>query len=280
MVQRTDSGRRVAVLAGLMLVAVAIVLAPWGTTNEAPASLADAVESGDSDLAAELLAEGADPDQPRVFGMTPLMRAVLRDDAALVTLLLESGADASAKAPEGLELTHLAAQTDAVDALEVVLAWGADPESRSLNGMNALDHAAATGSSQVVIALVRHGLDPDARSEVIAQGHGYPRDRGGTPLIIATAAGEQEAVEALLDSGADINRTSASEHTALLVGVWTDQSPGLIELLLRAGADPSVVAECDEACSAPPGDALDWARGLGRQELIAILGSVDDARSS
>lgn len=267
---RDGAGRWLALFAGLVVVMAAIVLVPWADLG-VESTLSDAVESGDVEEAARLIARGSDPDQPKVLGLTPLMRAVVRRDAAMTELLLDAGADPKASAQERLQPVHLAAQVDAVEALSLLLEHGADPEVRSINGMNALDHAAAWGSVGAMEFLVLWGVDPDQPSEVIAQGHGYPRDRGGTPLMIATSAGKEDAVAALLALGADVDGTSASGHTALLVGVWTDQSPALIELLLSDGADASVVAECDEACSAPPGDALDWARELGRTDLVPVL---------
>lgn len=269
-----DAGRWLVLFAGLLVVFAAIVFVPWLNLGRPPPTLSEAVAGGDVDLAASLLSQGADPDEPRVFGLTPLMRAVLRDDAAMARLLIDSGADPFADSPESVESIHIAAQANAVDSLEELLRERVDPESRSLNGMNALDHAAATGSAEVIELLVRQGVDPNARSEVIAQGHGYPRDRGGTPLMIATMAGEEAALVALLDSGADVNATSLSGHNALLVAVWSDQSPQLVQLLIEHGADASVIAACDEACSAPAGNALDWARELDREQLVSVLEQV------
>lgn len=273
---RDDPGRWLALFAGLIVVFAAIVLIPWADLGQDPPSLSDAVEAGDLEMAARLIDEGGDPDEPKVLGMTPLMRAVIREDAAMTELLLDAGADPTASAQERLQPVHLAAQADAVEALELLLEHGADPEVRSINGMNALDHAAAWGSVGALEVLVSVGVDPNQPSEVIAQGHGYPRDRGATPLVTATVAGEEEAIAALLALGADVNATSASGHTALLVAVWSDQPVDLVELLLSHGADPSVVAACDEACSAPPGDALGWALELERDELVPVLQQAND----
>jgi ankyrin repeat protein len=113
--------------------------------------------------------------------------------------------------------------------------------------------------------------DLDVRSEVVTQGHGYPIDRGSTALGIAVRSGRLAAVELLLASGADVDATSNSGNTALLLAVYSDQSPEMVEVLLAAGADTAAVGTCVERCSSPPGDAATWAARLDRSALEPLL---------
>ena len=220
--------------------------------------------------------EQVDPGGPRVNGFTPLMQAVLSDDPTLTAALIDAGADVDERTLEGLTALHLAASVDANAVLDLLLDSGADPTLRSTNGMNALEHAAATGSVHVLGALVADSPDIDARSEVVTQGHGYPIDRGSTALGIAVRSGQTEAVEVLLSAGADVDATSDSGNTALLLAVYSDQSVEMVTMLLAAGADRAVIGRCVERCSAPPGDAAAWADRLERQELEPLL-RTDDA---
>lgn len=257
-----------------MLIAVAMGPAACGG-GASQATLADAVARGDHELAADLLAAGADPEEPRVHGLTPLMRAANRDDETMVDILIDAGADLEETAPEGLTAIHIAAQADAIAAIGSLIRAGADVTVRSSNGMNALDHAAAAGAVAVVALLADHGVDIDAQSQVITQGHGYPRDVGAPPLGIAARAGQVEVVAALLERGAEVDAMSASGHTPLLLAVFSNQSVDVVSALVDAGADPRIEASCEQGCSFASGDALDWARQLGRADLIAPLEAAE-----
>ncbi len=234
-------------------------------------SLSDAVVAGDLDAAQIILDGGADPDSPRVHGFTPLQRAILRDDPAMIALLLESGANPEAVALEGLTAIHVAGEAGAAEALGLLVGAGADLDARSVNGMNAIDHAAAGGDPATIEVLVAAGADLDTQSGVVTQGHGYPIDTESTPLGIAARAGHTEAVVALLDLGAKVDAPSGAGHTPLLLAVFGGSPPELVQALLDAGADPTVRAVCVERCSTAGGDALHWARHLGRSDLVPLL---------
>lgn len=251
--------------------AFALSLLVVSLASDAPGSLHEAVESEDLASVRRLLESGVDPDADRTLGLTPLMRAVIRDRNDIVAALIDGGADLAATTAEGLQPVHLAARADATESLQALISAGANPTATSDNGMNALDHAAAAGSVASIDLLVSLGLDPDAPSDTVSQGHGYPRDRGSTPLGIAVREGQVAAVRALVALGADIDGRSEAGHTPLLIAVFAAAPPETVDLLLEHGADPTVIAPCDEACSEPPGDVLAWARRLQRDELIPIL---------
>lgn len=237
-------------------------------------NLSDAVAAGDIERVRELAAQGADLDEPLVLGMTPLMRAVNRDDADMVGVLLESGARVSTQGADGLTAVQIAARADAIEALDLLLEAGADPSARSPSGMNALDHAADAGSLTVVETLAsRSDIDIDEPSAAVTQGHGYPRDRGPTPLGLAVRAGHTQVVNRLLQLGAAVDGLSASGHTPLLLAVFFDQSPDIVERLLAAGAEIDATAQCERGCSNTkrPLTVVEWAKELERAELVPIL---------
>jgi ankyrin repeat protein len=236
------------------------------------ASLSDAVAVGDVDLARRLLADSVDPDEPRVLDLTPLMRAALRDDVEMIEVLLTAGADLQATESMGLSSLHIAAQRDSRGAVEALMQAGADIELRSLNGMNTLEHAAAWGSLDVIEYLAGLGADLNSRSEVITQGHGYPRDEGPTALGIAVWSGRLDSVQTLLELGAAVDAPSAAGNTPLLIAVFSGQASELVELLLEEGADPGASAECSRGCSLEgTHDVLEWARALQRTDLVRVL---------
>lgn len=254
-----------------LLVMVWVGLAACGSGTE-PASLADAVDDRDADLISELLDAGADPEQPRVLGMTPLMRAANRADLGSVLVLIDGGADIDAVGDDGLAVVQIAARADAAAVTEALLDAGADPSVRSSSGMSALDQAADAGAVDVIDVLVDHGMDLDRRSEVVAQGHGHPRDVGSTPLALAVRADRIETVTHLLALGADVDAESESGNTPLLVAVYSDASPEVVQALLAAGADIGARGVCHGGCGdgthGPAGLTVsEWAELLGRDDL-------------
>jgi ankyrin repeat protein len=254
------------------VLAVGIGLLVFRGNSGPTGDLSEAVKAGDADLVRAHLESGADPDEPRAFGLTPLMRAAIRDDVAIVALLLDAGADLNATAPEGLTAIHVAAQADAAASLEALVATGADMGATSSNGMNALHHAADLGSVGVIELIAAQGMDLDVRSEAVTQGHGHPRDRGASALGIAARAGQLEAVETLLALGAGVDTLSAAGHSPLLLAVFSGYSPEVVAVLLAEGADPRIEASCElGGCLGEPGDALEWARRLNQQEMVPLL---------
>lgn len=238
--------------------------------------LSDAASSGDSVSVRSLLDNGANPDEPIVTGLTPLMRAANRDHAEVVQMLIDAGADVHALS-DGLTAVHVAAGAEAVASLSVLLDAGADPTVRSRSGMNALDHAASAGATETLETLVRRAdLEVDQPSMVVTQGHGYPRESGPTPLALAVASGRIESTRALLALGADVDALSSAGHTPLLLAVFLNQSPELVEILLDHGASLEAAAACQRGCSVGRGRALtvkEWAEALERKELTDLIAS-------
>lgn len=64
---------------------------------------------------------------------------------------------------------------------------------------------------------------------------------GRTPLMAAAKAADNERIEALLEQGADVDRTNANGGTAIMYGVLSGERE-TVELLLRHHADVNAVA--------------------------------------
>lgn len=265
---RLRSGNRVLVLA-----LVAVLLVSCSTTGDdagQPLSVADAVAAGDLESVEALLEAGADPDGGGL-ALSPLMRAATRDDVAMTELLVRWGADLTATTTNGLTVTHVAASADSPNVLEFLIAEGVDVERRSTNGMNAMNHAAGAGAIDALRVLADAGVDLDVPSDVVTQGHGYPVDVGSTSIAIAARAGHVDAVAALLELGASVDARSDLGQTALSQAVVTGQAPAMVELLLDAGADPTIVVECAQRCGSGSRDIEGWARVAGDPDVVALF---------
>ncbi|MGN6155812.1 MAG: ankyrin repeat domain-containing protein [Sphingomicrobium sp.] len=98
--------------------------------------------------------------------------------------------------------------------------------ARDLNGQTALLAAIGNRDSEWTGYLLQQGADPNMAGP-----------NGETPLIAAARAGFQDAVDWLLQLGARVNDTNRAGETALIIAVQRRQVP-IVRALLNAGADP------------------------------------------
>ncbi len=103
--------------------------------------------------------------------------------------------------------------------------------------MPSLIVAAREGDAPAIREIVERGCDPNAAYGAL----------NWTPLMHAISRNQIESVKALLDSGADVNRTGDYETeprtkqlrvTSLMMAAGYGYTP-IVELLLRRGADPT-----------------------------------------
>jgi uncharacterized protein len=139
-------------------------------------------------------------------------------------------ARALASARSDLDVFEAAAIGD-VERLRSLLA--ADPAlagAWSEDGFTALHFAAFFGHPDAAKLLVERGADLEARSTNTQ----FALD--AAPLHSASAAGQLEVCEVLLDAGADVNAVQHGGYTALLDAAANGNSE-LVALLIERGAD-------------------------------------------
>mmetsp|Transcript_27292 Transcript_27292/g.84808 ORF Transcript_27292/g.84808 Transcript_27292/m.84808 type:complete len:181 (+) Transcript_27292:2-544(+) len=105
-------------------------------------------------------------------------------------------------------------------------------------GRGSAAQAAATEEPTVLLDLAECGDLPRLRRALAAGGAPDAADQHGTtPLLVAIRNGHEEVAEALVRSGADVNRPGAWGHTPLMYAtIWG--RPRLVGFLLACGADP------------------------------------------
>jgi ankyrin repeat protein len=218
------------------------------TDPDGATALTIAIINANYELAAELVAAGADPNVvDGAAGMGPLYAAVdmhrlavghgrpnprvvgTLDAAGVVQLLLERGADPNAQLTKPIMQRHHTAGDFALGA-------GATPFLR----------AAKSGDVTVMKLLLAHGADPTvampngATALMFAAGLGW---RNGSALAPSYDQGsEAEAVEAialLQGLGLAIDAVDMAGNTALHAAVTGRRSPAIIGALLARGADPN-----------------------------------------
>jgi len=123
--------------------------------------LIGALMHNDRAEARHLLEAGADPNEGRFVGMSPIVLAIARQDLEIVRLMAARGADLGARDRSGSTPLMWAAFNETGDAavLEELLRLGADPNVTNQAGETALDWALRRGGdTPAVAALRRAGL--------------------------------------------------------------------------------------------------------------------------
>jgi ankyrin repeat protein len=183
------------------------------------------------DIAAELLAAGADAGKAARDGFTPLMAAVRSGSPRRVTLILSEKPDVNAMTDDGREAITIAARYGDAEIVRRLLDAGANALPAA-GAERPLTEAVRGGSPEVVRLLIEHGASPDE-----------PGVDGKTPLIIAAQIGNEEIVRLLLDRGADVNGRNPVDGTTPLMWAANNGRRSIVQVLLDHGADATLVAK-------------------------------------
>lgn len=100
-----------------------------------------------------------------------------------------------------------------------------------------------------LIQYIEHGIDPNMSNQ-----------DGNTFLMLAAYSGHAELTKALIEKGADVNKLNGRNQSPL-AGVIFKKEDQLVDILLKAGADPY----------AGHPNAIDSARMFGRDDLADTL---------
>lgn len=237
-----------------------------------------AARNGHADAVQRLLEAGADVEaRTNPSGSTALHLGATSGDADVVRTLLAAGADPDAREAEWQQTPLIfAAAWNRVEAIEALIEGGADPnlpaETMDLEVMRRYDEAASRRQSEVLKAFtndgewsptsaqiqaavkaarrVYEGDPPEPEEEEESDRRRFFRSGveavgGMTPLLHAARQGHVEAIETLLDLGADIDQIGSGDGvTPLLIATINGQFDATM-LLLERGADPNLVAEAN-----------------------------------
>jgi ankyrin repeat protein len=163
---------------------------------------------------------------------TAVADAAQRSDGQAVRTLVRSGGDVNAAQGDGMTALHWAAMHSDTDLASVLLYAGANVRSTTrLGGYTPMHLASQAGAAGVIKALAAAGANVGATTTT-----------GATPLMLAAAAGQLDAVNALLDLHADPNVTeSAHQETALMFASALDRAD-VAAALLKHGASVATVS--------------------------------------
>ncbi|KAI1406727.1 ankyrin repeat-containing domain protein [Hypoxylon fuscum] len=250
------------------------------------AALSYAVANRNVPAVEALLKKGANVNRANRSGKTPLLKLQSGDTAAsILAMLLDAGGDINHQDDEGYTILLWHAQQSNTSAVRLLLNNGADPKLRLKDGRTAMQLAARYCMTNMINDLADAGapIDDAPKSTntplILACHCHYERAKalrlllrkganpnvidqeGKTPLHLvchqpssskrdSTSDDYLESMQALVDAGADVNRTytvlrndeSPVEVTAL--GIMAANSSGVtryraLKTLLDAGASPN-----------------------------------------
>ena len=120
---------------------------------------------------------------------SPVADAAARGDREAVKALLKQAADVNAAQGDGMTALHWAAMNGDAELAQMLIFAGANVRATTrLGTYTPLYLASQQGTATVIQALVKAGADVKA---------GTPN--GTTPLMVAAASGDVDAVQALLE---------------------------------------------------------------------------------
>jgi ankyrin repeat protein len=204
-------------------------------------ALIPAASSGLLEICKLLVKEGIDVNAKDKDGITALMEASIMGHNKVVEFLLAKGADVNAAASSEVTALWLAASEGRVDVMKTLLKKGADATNARVDGITALMTASVGGHADAVSSLLQNGADPTvtdndgltplmnaaengtvATMKLLVEHANDPAyinimsNTGFSPLIIASAHGHVDAVEYLVNAGADVDAVHENKVTALM----------------------------------------------------------------
>jgi ankyrin repeat protein len=158
---------------------------------------------------------------------SPVADAAERGDKAAVRALIKQAADINAAQGDGMTALHWAAMNGDVELAQMLIYAGANVKATTrIGAYTALYIASQQGHAPVIEALTKAGADAKAGTT-----------NGTTPLMAAAQAGKVDAVQVLIDNGADVNaKDGVRSQTPLMYAAAANRAP-VIELLASKGAD-------------------------------------------
>ena len=164
------------------------------------------------------------------LGYTSLMKTVMNSHKGVVRALLDLGANPNIQDSFGRSPLMMAVKHKNADIVQMLLAAGGDPNCVKYNILDCpIMQASRDGNKEIIKMLSEAGAALDIRDK-----------SGQTPLMVAIKHNHVDAVQVLLEKGADFKCKKYSTDNCPLIQASRDGRREIVRVLLRAGADPDV----------------------------------------
>ncbi|GIK05315.1 hypothetical protein Aspvir_009421 [Aspergillus viridinutans] len=194
--------------------AAPVLLAAWGCHTEATKLLLDAT---------------TDFNYVRSLEESPVIVFVRKKETALLKEILGRGIDVDQRDMLGRTALFHAVINEHISGVRLLLEFGADINATDARQDTPLCIAAQWGLEAVVELLLQRGARVDMPE--------YARE---TSLHVAISTNSIKGVSLLIELGANVNAIDSSQETALQRSLSDWIEPGILKLLLDAGADFTV----------------------------------------
>ena len=215
---------------------------PTETAAPTETALHKAAVEGNTELAKQLLDEGANPNAKNADGQTPLHPTAWFGHADTAKVLLAAGANPDIQDKMGYAPLHTAVLRKATAVVAVLLEEGANPNAKQEQefsfGWRPLHLAVPTftgdGSQadlDIALLLLAAGADPNGKDK-----------EEQTPLHKSARGGNIALTRVFLRNGANVNARDNFEHTPLDLAVSmaavepSDAREAMLDLLILNGA--------------------------------------------
>lgn len=242
---------------------------------------------GDAAMLEKLLAAGANPNLKNDAGATALMWAAT--DLAMTRVLVEHGADVNAMSDDmRTPLMIAGGAPGGIEVAKLLLEHGANvnPTKRPDADSSPLIQAALAGDAALMQLFMDRGADVKASGTgalliAFAQDCGkcvalmmkqpLPKEAWTATLQSVANFADADAIRALLDKGAEVDKPDALGHTPLAYAAGSDAIPtDVVKLLIARGAN--VNSRSPHKNSGDTGmSVLDIARLRGETPLVDVL---------
>jgi len=176
-----------------------------------------------------LLVKGGSLDDTTHGGTNALHQAALGGSVEIVDICLNHGLDINGAGVQGQTPLYLASMGGHVDVIRHLVERGGDTHGVSRSGNTLLHIAAYQGHTGALDALIGLGLDVNAA----------PNQYGHTPLMAALWFNHFDAVQLLIDRGANIQHRD-SHGESLLHNAAAQGNFDLAQLFIEHGLDVNV----------------------------------------